>query len=446
MMITGLQLRDFKAFKSLDIELRPLTILLGPNNTGKSSVLAPIRLLAQTIGATDRSIALLLDGQYGDFGTFKDIVHGNRASARFQITLSGENKDLPFHSRKESEPLSWTLRTEFGYRSRRRQLVLNEVEMSDQQGHVLTASYVPESDRHVVTRINDRDVPASSRAKTAKILGLFHFVPFFTYAGDVNYSQILGGSVTEEEFSAIDDRVDDISWGVRHSLGSIEYIGSMRAPPERTYHQTGEGRSRIGATGENWAGMLVLDSSRAGKGSRRLVSSLNSWLKGAGLASEVKVNWLSDRHYEIQIRHPVTREAENLADVGQGNSQVIPVILGGLRLQEGALYLVEEPEIHLHPRAQAELGDYFASLRQTGIHALIETHSEYLVLRVQQRVAAGEIPPKDVAFYYTHATSKGRKTIRKLTLDSEARFQQSLPNGFFPERLEEARKLARLRA
>ena len=97
----------------------------------------------------------------------------------------------------------------------------------------------------------------------------------------------------------------------------------------------------------------------------------------------------------------------------------------------------------ISPAARGGSGTSLRSC-QGGVQINGWTHSEYLVLRLQQRVAAGDLSPDDVAFYYTEATSKGRKKVRKLTLDSEARFEQELSGGFFPQKLDEARKLARL--
>lgn len=442
-VITDIHLDGFKAFKSLDLEIRPITVLLGPNNTGKSSIISSIRLLAQTLQAADPSITLLLDGAFGDFGTFRDIVFGNKSSSSFQIGLSGTSSGRPFEELGEERV--WHMTATFGYRSRRKQLVLSEIEISDEIGHVLTGTYVPDSDRHVVTRLNGKEVPKTYRGRTAAGFGLNHFLPYLAMYRDPNVYRRMAALVGTDEIDAVDLRADWVRHGVSQALNSVEYLGGMRVPPERTYHQTGQGTAHIGATGENWTGMLVLDSSRSGRGSKRLQAQIGAWLRRAGLASEIKLNWLSDRHYEIQIRHPITREVENLADVGQGNSQAIPVLLGGLRLRGGSLYMVEEPEIHLHPQAQAELADFFVSLRKAGVNSIIETHSEYLVIGLQQQVAAGKINPNDVAFYYTSAARR-QKRAKLLTLDRDARFEQSLDGGFFPQRLEEARKLARLRA
>lgn len=175
-----------------------------------------------------------------------------------------------------------------------------------------------------------------------------------------------------------------------------------------------------------------------------IVPHLIEWLKAAGLAADVRLSYLSDRHYEFQLQHLSTEEYENLADVGQANSQIIPVLVGGYRLPMGSTYLVEEPEIHLHPKAQGQLGDFLLSLHQRGVATVVETHSEYLILRLQQHIAAGTLDSDDIAFYYVYADGS-EKRIQPLVVDSEGRFDRPLDQGFFPERLEESRNLALIR-
>jgi len=224
------------------------------------------------------------------------------------------------------------------------------------------------------------------------------------------------------------------------SLRSVEYLGAMRRAPERTYVNTGVAGRNIGADGAGWPSMLALESPR-----RRVIgNAITHWTQSAGIADRVTVSWLTDRHYEIVVTNSVTGETENIADVGQGTSQVLPVIVGGSRLRSGDIFIVEEPEIHLHPRAQAALGDFFSELVGAGVQSIVETHSEYLLLRLQQSIASGAIDPASIVFYYVRATPSA-KEVDKLTLDSSASFRDQLPGGFFPQRVEEARALARAR-
>jgi predicted ATPase len=109
------------------------------------------------------------------------------------------------------------------------------------------------------------------------------------------------------------------------------------------------------------------------------------------------------------------------------------------------MYLVEQPELHLHPRAQSFLGDFFVDLRKNGVQSIIETHSEHLILRLLQHVASGKLSADDVSIYYIYPRGR-RKVVKRIRIDERASFINKWPQGFFPETLAEARSLAALRA
>lgn len=191
--------------------------------------------------------------------------------------------------------------------------------------------------------------------------------------------------------------------------------------------------------------MLAMDSMRRGRKSRGIRQNVVNWLQIAGIASDIKIVHLSDRYFEVHIQHPITKEYANFADVGYGNSQVIPVLVAGLNAEGGDTFIVEEPEIHLHPKAQAELGDFFLDQFKRGVQSVIETHSEHMIVRLQRHIAQGNLQPKDVRIYYVHPTSSGKELI-PLELNAQGIFTAEWPGGFFPERLAEAKELAIARA
>jgi predicted ATPase len=131
-----------------------------------------------------------------------------------------------------------------------------------------------------------------------------------------------------------------------------------------------------------------------------------------------------------------------LADVGYGVSQILPVLVGGYGLVRDALFIVEQPELHIHPKAQAEVGEFFCELVQNGIQSIVETHSEHLILRIQQKVALGELDPSDVAVSYINPTPQGKQIV-DLPLGRDGLFTVPWPGGFFEERKKEAFQLAR---
>lgn len=124
----------------------------------------------------------------------------------------------------------------------------------------------------------------------------------------------------------------------------------------------------------------------------------------------------------------------NLADVGSGMAQVLPILVTSLLAQQGRLVIIEQPELHLHPRAQAELGDLFIQSIERDVRFLIETHSEHLILRLQRRIRKSVFPPSKLFVIYV-MRDKDRMNSRRtvLRVDKEGDFIDRWPEGFFEE-------------
>ncbi|MBI1832856.1 MAG: DUF3696 domain-containing protein, partial [Planctomycetes bacterium] len=131
----------------------------------------------------------------------------------------------------------------------------------------------------------------------------------------------------------------------------------------------------------------------------------------------------------------------NIAGMGEGVSQILPIIACTLFGARDDCLLVEQPEIHLHPALQAELGDLFIDVSQNGHRQiLVETHSEHLVLRIRRRIAEGKLSPDQVAILFVEKQG-GESTVRRLDLNCRGHFSD-WPKGFFDEAYQEAMALA----
>ena len=129
-----------------------------------------------------------------------------------------------------------------------------------------------------------------------------------------------------------------------------------------------------------------------------------------------------------------------LPDVGFGINQILPVIVEGVDFftgRESRTLCVEQPEIHLHPKLQANLADLMiANIEGDGEKQwIIETHSELLILRIQRRVREGKLDPSAVSVLYVDPDATGRSgsTITALRLDENGDFIDEWPDGFFEE-------------
>jgi predicted ATPase len=118
--------------------------------------------------------------------------------------------------------------------------------------------------------------------------------------------------------------------------------------------------------------------------------------------------------------------------VGFGASQLLPIIVAGYYAPEKSLLIAEQPEIHLHPKAQTRLGDLLIDISKENKTLLVETHSEHLIMRIQRRIAEGAIGKEGVALYYCEPSNKGT-LVKRIIIDELGQMQQTLPVGFFEE-------------
>ena len=437
-MLKNISATNYRSFKKLNIDLAPITLFVGPNNSGKSSIISIIRLLSQTADSSDPNVRLLLNGALGDFGTYKDLIHGNETRKHLELSFTISSEYALQSKNEYTTPGSITFNLQYKYRSALKEIVLKNIECKGDGNHNINAEFNEDSERFLIRKIGDQKITPSNSAASRLFrgFGVRNFLPRFSVAAF---------SEASDNFAKMAHTQARVSTRNTYIAGrllqSIEYVGAMRMPPSRTYLYTGERRQKVGANGEHAITMLAMDAMRRGSKTKGIRSGVVKWLSTAGIASDIRIVSLSDRYFEIHVQHPITKEYENFADVGYGNSQVVPVLVAGLNTPSGQPFIVEEPEIHLHPKAQAELGDFFLDLSKRGVQSIIETHSEHMILRLQKHVAAGALNPDDVRIYYINPTATGKEIIH-LQLDERGTFKKEWPNGFFPERLKEAKDLA----
>ena len=211
-------------------------------------------------------------------------------------------------------------------------------------------------------------------------------------------------------------------------------MGPFRRPPERWYIFTGTSPEDVGYRGDLLPDLLF----------RRpeLVEEANKWLDRLDIGYALRVRrigqWGSDL-FEMRL---VDRRRENeidvaLSDVGFGISQILPFIVQTLA-SSGQVISIEQPEVHLHPKLQADLGNLLmTAIKDPYEHQfLVETHSEHLILRLQKLVRERSLSPEDISVIFV-SRGAGGSEARRLRLDDDGRFMDEWPGGFFAERLGE---------
>lgn len=440
-MINKLKLTNFKAFKHLEIEMKPITILVGPNNSGKSSILQAFLLLKQTMDSGDKESPLILGGSQAhfQFGTYKDFVFENNGrnqlSIGVSITSSIKSKRKIGHKTiTRPKKINEGINVVFSYRPRLKRIIREKLEVFRDNDLFY---------RNINNKIDfwSRKLEKEEKNILREFIMSYNFLDI-PHLAPLKYKKKAEKLIGSQRMPQIFNMLSKTFWRMRHSLLSITYIGPLRQYPARNYSYSGEIKKEIGNRGENSIEIIADKLMRKGKYGRKLKESVNYWLK-KGLAAEIGIKNITGTLYEARIRNLISKEYENILDVGFGSSQVIPIILGGLNMPQEYMFIVEQPEIHLHPKAQAELGDYFVELAtKYKKQVLIETHSEYFILRIQNNVSKGKIDPNDIVVYFLDSKKKGKRCT-KLELDKNGFFKQEWPGGFFPERFEETKRLAK---
>ncbi|WP_437793724.1 AAA family ATPase [Sorangium sp. So ce693] len=412
MSLTSFSVEGYRSFvRRTLVELRPLTLLFGYNSAGKSALVRALPLLsASSGGANVGPLALKAEGMREP--TYADIATRLSSRNRLVFGLTWDDDEQPVRAIEISlrEDDKRHLVSEFFARGADGAELLHAIDVPGEPGrYEITA---PGSPLLTVT-LSFKDLrPVLSGPGAAS-----------SVPGDVRV--VLGQC-----------------WQRLESLQeSVHWLGAVRTAPERRGVYQGE-PVRLGSSGKEAAAKLAYDA----RGRKIILPRVSAVLrKMFGQAIDVRD---SGEEFAIELE-PVEGAPLRISivDVGEGVSQVLPVlVLGAMAavgdLPPGAVLAIEQPEMHLHPRAERALAEFFGEVIKAPSRPrlLIETHSENLLLFVQLLVARGELKPEDVSILWLETLDNGESDCRAIVLDARGR-PKDWPAGVFSEDVKTAREL-----
>ena len=405
-------------------DIRPITLLVGENSTGKTTFLGCYGVLHRFL-SEGRPVGSHLDFNREPFsmGSFREIVRSRRGRAGriakfelgFEVVPNGVEPEVPYmlrmaFSEERSQPIVSTVRYELDDKSF---LTLDRLESSDK-----TLISCPEGRAEFDFELDES----------------WRYSLYFLIAREKDYPD---KSTTERQiidyianiFQSHDGRRKELSLlsMISRKFPRIVPIAPLRSKPKRTYDPVRETESPEG----EHIPMLMMRLHRTDKRKwTELHDDLTTFGDASGLFSDIVVRrhggQMSDP-FQLQVKVRSGSRA-NIMDVGYGVSQSLPILVD-VRSNEKCTFLMQQPEVHLHPRAQAELaGLFIESFKKHENRFLIETHSDYIIDRIRILVKQGIANPEDVSILYF--SPRGNVvTIHSIGLDENGNLRNA-PKGY----------------
>lgn len=232
---------------------------------------------------------------------------------------------------------------------------------------------------------------------------------------------------------------------------AVRYLGPLREVPRVLYDQAVD-FSDIGMSGENLAAVLehnldlVIHAPMPGGllSETRLSEALNAWLKEFGLADSVEARDQGRLGIGLDVKPAGFDHATDLTSLGVGVSQVLPVLVLCLLSEPGTVVILEQPELHLHPKLQQDLADFFLACIESGRQIIVETHSDHLVNRLRYRIAEDETDETQSLVKLLFAEKEdGITTYREPEINEFGGLGDDWPSGFLDLTSKQSQALVR---
>jgi hypothetical protein len=519
--VEAIRLKNFMAFEDSGwIELKPITLLFGRNSSGKSAILRAVELLRQSRDLPGSRGPLAFSVRGGvDLGEFKDAVHGKVSSREIGFAFRCRNAraadlvdSLVGDAGASTPGASWwklppgappELEIEIRYGADEESAVsLRHISVclpwaspdGVRNGVLIEATRLRKADATSFQSewyLHSDIVAAPSDGQDLRwemrIPGRYSVLfPDLVLGGpsargsDPDQEQPPGRTT---DMKAVAEVIAALSRDILQLLEDAGHLEAMRPPPRRVYELDSTQRrqwsdSGLGAFMDYLAGRLgesAANSLDAWLSRLKLANTARAWKRPApdGLGFEAHIDLMETEGTDYQVA---------ISSAGYGTSQVLPVILAAATTTEGQMLMIEQPELHLHPRAQAELADLFVErirfvpdearlkeldeakakveiehqrtqwLAAPRPRFLLETHSEHMLLRLRLRIAEQysmdkpDLLADDIRIYFVdRPEGAGRSTVERVEIGRLG--QMSAPKGFrgfFAADLDELAELNRV--
>ena len=422
-MITNISLANFRGFEEqVSVRIRPITILIGRNSAGKSTVIKFLQMLRQTL-ESQRDEFFVTDGKYVQLGSWPSLKNTQSKKRKFQFSIDIETSRLPVAEIQQM------------WKAVNKEAVVTE--FSDRFHLALDVIKSPPTHETSVAKFCvGGQVWYSEQFKNGNhvVKGNIDGVEIFDkYTNNLARAGFL-------RFSRSTDRLNDLIESVaaeqfldhlRYEFTTLKHLSPIREESLRAIEAGSPPPRDVGDRGEYAIPHLVQifnDASQKDKA--------DFIAKYAALVADVDdiscKSQFASISTQVKARNKRTQAVSYLADFGFGVSQCLPIFVQGVMHDPGQLLLVEQPEAQLHPTAQLELGSFFAALwNERKVPSIIESHSANVLLRLRRLVKAGELKADDISVAFFTVNERNKVVVKNLEIQTNGSLEKGLPMEFF---------------
>ncbi len=419
MEISAISVENYKSFSDKEkIEIKPLTVFIGRNSSGKSAIARLPLLIARALSKRAES-AIELGFDHVDFGdSFVDLIHNRIPHGAFGIgmTLADEESEeeefwVKLQHFDEYKMLVVSL---FHYKSRKRSV---------------SFKWIGKDPIHNITSYEISDIKGSFEIDFVGI-----------WPTRIRNKQSANIQMPETIINIQTD-LDGARLRFQAATKEITYLGPFREAPERTYRFPGSGLQSVGFGGKKAPELLGDDFLRR---NGTLVSEVSEWFASNLGGWQLGISKQGDRFALVMKNLKDASLEVNIVDVGTGIAQVLPIVVQRhLALRAGDLQqieIVEQPELHLHPGAHGGIADlYLEAIKRPGARFIVETHSENFLLRARRRIAEQRVDNNKIRLYWFDDEKESGKIIPiNIAIDGSV---DKWPSNVFSEDLYEVRAI-----
>lgn len=363
MMITKVFFKNYKAFNSEEVmDIKPITLLLGKNSSGKTSLTKLISMLSSSTECKEGTLLLLR----------------NEANVRY----ANRYEDL-FHRN-----LTTDMQLGVGYEDGT--IIKNSYLMND--GKLFVNSF------NLVSPYGDKNVNFFDDIPSTDIQGIF-YKPVF----------------------------DEMHIEISSLRFKVNYLGPIRKQLEPVFsYSGGSDKQNVGNEGQ-YAQDILLDSFKT---DQVLYQSVSAWMTDylEGQRLSIESNGPASGTYSLFVNRNDAKV--NVVDVGQGLTQVLPVVIESYLPKTAEIEIVEQPALHLHPAAHSHIAERLVDSAVTMQKKyIIESHSKTFLLGIRKKVACGDISAKDVVIYFVNSDDDG-SFLKMIHVQSDGSLDAPLPGVF----------------